>query len=128
MVLGDLEFYLINHKWFSIFFSYRQAKDQYLEVNFTCKVKINRLVTKGHGENYVKSFFLFYSKDGRIFKPYKLGSKKMVRELPWDDLLNNEILIIQFKNVCPAEVDWVVALTSYTHIATVRFHEWTRFI
>lgn len=101
MVLGDLEFYLINHKWFSISFSYRQAKHQYLEVNFTCKVKINRLVTKGHGENYVKSFFLFYSKDGRIFKPYKLGSKNMVSELPWDDLFNNKILIIQFENVCP---------------------------
>ena len=53
----------------------------------------------------------------------------MVSELPWDDLLKNKILIIQFENVCPAEVDWVVAnLTSYTHIATVRFHEWTQFI
>lgn len=52
----------------------------------------------------------------------------MVSELPWDDLLNNKILIIQFENICPAEVDRVVALTSYTHIATVRFHEWTQFV
>ena len=60
----------------------RQMKNQHLEVNFTFKVKINRLVTKGLGENYVKSFFLFYSKDGHIFKSYKLGSKNMVSGRP----------------------------------------------
>ena len=60
----------------------RRMKNQHLEVNFTCKVKINRLVTKGLGKNYVKSFFLFYSKDGQIFKSYQLGSKNMVSGRP----------------------------------------------
>ena len=59
-----------------------QMTNQHLEVSFTCKVKIHRLITKGLGKNYVKSFFLFYSKDGHIFKSYKLGSKNMVSERP----------------------------------------------
>ena len=59
-------------------------KNEYLEVNFTSKVKIHRLVTKGLGDNYVRDISLFYSDDGAIFKPYKQGSKikvKMVKRI-----------------------------------------------
>lgn len=55
-----------------------QMKNEYLEVNFTSKVKIHRLVTEGLGKNFVRDLSLFYSNDGAIFKPYKQGSKTKV--------------------------------------------------
>ncbi|KAJ7377048.1 Mucin-5B [Desmophyllum pertusum] len=55
-------------------------KSQFLEVNFTSKVKVRRLSTKGRDESYVTRFILYFGVDGVRWNPYKVGGR--IKEFP----------------------------------------------
>ncbi|XP_068712006.1 uncharacterized protein [Montipora foliosa] len=78
----------------------KKDKHQFLEVNFTSRVKIRRISTKGADQNFVRSFRLYYSDDGIIWTPYKQGSK--IKEFPANydgKSVANIILPVPFKAV-----------------------------
>lgn len=58
---------------------FRKERLQFLQVNFTSKVKIVRLSIQGYEDCFVTSLSLFFSDDGVIWKPYKEGSRIKVK-------------------------------------------------
>lgn len=58
---------------------FRKERSQFLQVNFTSKVKVVRLGVQGYDDCFVTSLSLFFSDDGVIWKPFKEGGKIKVK-------------------------------------------------